>query len=508
MKQLEHHHRGNAEQDALSGGLTLDLPGKAALQVVWRRKWLVLAVAGACLGVSVLRVLFATRVYCAESQLYIEEAAPLLGQNASGKSPAGNLHTQAEVIQSTPVLAIALANFRAPGAHEPLTLAAADNAIGTLKQGLDAGVGKDDDIITVSFECADKDDAEAILKGVVDAYQTFVARRHKSSAVDALVNLRREKQERERELAEKTRALNDFRRAEGTLALDGDRDALVMKQVTAMSDALTAAQLDALSAKSAFDEAAGAISDNVGAVVRKINNARAAGTLSAVSDTAMLQSELNQLQQSMKSVRQHYLPDHPMVRRLQGRLEQLNLTYVAALHNRWQAAARRHEEIGAALTTLQGRAVESNSKAAEYARLEAEMRRAERMLDVLDTRMKELNVTGDAPGFSVQVLEEAHALFAPVYPRKSVMLFQGLVLGLMLGAGLTFLDRRFRSSDEVKSTLNLPVLGVVPHMPGRHSPALRARRVHVESSSEVAEAYRAVRTALFFGLRHDEAKTV
>jgi succinoglycan biosynthesis transport protein ExoP len=51
------------------------------------------------------------------------------------------------------------------------------------------------------------------------------------------------------------------------------------------------------------------------------------------------------------------------------------------------------------------------------------------------------------------------------------------------------------------------VLGVVPHIQGKHTPAARGQYVHHQSMSDVAEAYRTVRTAIHFGTTRG-AKTV
>jgi capsular exopolysaccharide synthesis family protein len=70
------------------------------------------------------------------------------------------------------------------------------------------------------------------------------------------------------------------------------------------------------------------------------------------------------------------------------------------------------------------------------------------------------------------------------------------------------MDHRLRSAEEVSAVLNLPILGVVPSMPRRLSVADRGQKVHKDSDSPVAEAYRTIRTAVFFGAPKDQAKTI
>ena len=80
-----------------------------------------------------------------------------------------------------------------------------------------------------------------------------------------------------------------------------------------------------------------------------------------------------------------------------------------------------------------------------------------------------------------------------------------LALGLMLGCGLAMLldwrDTRIRSADEIMALLDVPVLGVVPSMSRKETVVQRGGKVHLESNSAIAEAYRTIRTAIFFGVR-------
>jgi succinoglycan biosynthesis transport protein ExoP len=86
------------------------------------------------------------------------------------------------------------------------------------------------------------------------------------------------------------------------------------------------------------------------------------------------------------------------------------------------------------------------------------------------------------------------------------------VLGLMLGGGLAYLrdwlDHRLNSVDEIREMLGLTLLGVLPNMPGREVASVRGQKVQLDPMSEVAEAYRTIRTAIYFGAPDGKAKTM
>jgi len=82
---------------------------------------------------------------------------------------------------------------------------------------------------------------------------------------------------------------------------------------------------------------------------------------------------------------------------------------------------------------------------------------------------------------------------------------------LIIGAILTYLrgltESRLQTAQEVQD-VGLPILGVVPRMPGGRTSVARAMCVHLDSRSEVAEAYRTVFTTLYLSAAGARARTL
>ena len=74
---------------------------------------------------------------------------------------------------------------------------------------------------------------------------------------------------------------------------------------------------------------------------------------------------------------------------------------------------------------------------------------------------------------TVEIVDPAEVPGAPIRPNKKLNLITGFFLGLMGGVGLAFvreaLDTRFRSQEDVRSTLGYPVLAIIPRIPHRRS---------------------------------------
>jgi capsular exopolysaccharide synthesis family protein len=92
------------------------------------------------------------------------------------------------------------------------------------------------------------------------------------------------------------------------------------------------------------------------------------------------------------------------------------------------------------------------------------------------------------------------------------MLLQGLVVGLVFGCFAALVrdwtDQGLRSVEEIQDTLGINLLGSVPHMPGPANPMTQGRKVDLEPGSDVAETYRTIRTAVFFGTPERESRTI
>jgi capsular exopolysaccharide synthesis family protein len=139
-------------------------------------------------------------------------------------------------------------------------------------------------------------------------------------------------------------------------------------------------------------------------------------------------------------------------------------------------------------------------------RLRTEALQAEVMIKVRDSDMKKDSggfkvATITRPGVGIKVSPIAYQVFAAA----------GL-LGILLGVGLAYLaeisDKSFRNPSEIRRRLGLPVIGHVPFLAAdEKAQALIAAGsttvdpmliTHYQSGSIGAEAYRGVRTALYF----------
>jgi len=513
-----------AEAETSSSPLQSDLPQQSLLHILWRRRWIVLLVTFASLAAAIIYLFNAVPGYTSSSRLYVEQSGPRILKDDQGVITQSDtyLYTQAELLKSTPIVADAAEKAQA---DKMKSLAGIDNPVAYLKSVFNVEVGKKDEIITVSCTTRFPDEAAQLVNSVVDAYITYHSKRQRSTAAEVLKILQKEKDRRDIELAVKTKAMVNFKKANGALSFESDKTNIITQRLARLSDALTEAQLKAIDVKATYETTASAIKDP--AQLRQIVEAQYLSKGMSVyleQQDRALQTDLARLELQLSLARKQGLgDDHRIVENLRIAADQIRErmnnqdarfaeAYAAASLQNLLTARQRESEIQKSFDQQQKAALDLNVNVAEHAALESDWKRTERICEILDSRIKELNVTEDSGALNINILEVARPPSFPSQPNHTRILAMALMLGVLLGAAFAiardWLDQRLRSAEEIAAVLNVPVLGVIPHISGKRSPVVRGQAMRLAPSSDVAEAYRTVRTAIYFGIPDGHAKTL
>lgn len=111
-----------------------------------------------------------------------------------------------------------------------------------------------------------------------------------------------------------------------------------------------------------------------------------------------------------------------------------------------------------------------------------------------------------------EIVTDAPLPTAPSAPKKPLILAGGLFLGLALGIGIAFLRERLddtlRGRADLEDQLGVPVLAVVPRVPGWKKKG-DVKLISIEQpKASVAEAYRTLRTSVLFAAAQRGLKTI
>ena len=277
-----------------------------------------------------------------------------------------------------------------------------DNRVVYLKKKLDVTIGKKDDIITISFDSPYPVEAAQIVNAVVGSYIEYHTSRKRSTASEVLEILQKEKNRRDQELSNNFKLLLEFTRKNGVVSLETSDRHIVFKRLDKLSSALTDAQLDTIKAKAHY-EVILSMADEPEKIKRFAMEQSTAGVRVFVTDIeTQLRSEQREMEVELKTVREHCTEEHPSTHAILGKIaeikHQLNEeakkfadTYLEVMRLQWTTAKQRENELQMSFDAQEQAARDLSVQAAEYYVLESNLKRAEKLCDILDDRIKEIN---------------------------------------------------------------------------------------------------------------------
>lgn len=501
-------HQGPAPQ----AGPEVKSPREWLLLVIWRQKWVILSVLAVAAIAAAAYLKTATPVYVSTYRLLVQQAGPLLAGSSAGQNSSQNhLYTQKELITSEPVLAIASVN---PAIADVEMLRGDKSPVRTLKRVVTVDVDKQNDIISVNAYSDVPADAQTIANTVVDAYKKFQTRPKWNNGDEKIRLLEGKKREVESDLAAKTAQLTAMELKYGMLSRSAEQANLMMRKLQTINDHLIIAQREAIDAESAYQEAQRAFGRAPATNRARLDPADDDGDLgiSSPQEQAMLRAEMLQTQTMIQELRQRFGNEHPSLVAQRQRLERLTTSYVALIYRRHLTAKRREAALQQAYDAEQKRVIELSAHGAEYARLQTDVDLLRKVRETYDTSLREVQLGIATNALSIVPVEEATVPIKPALPNPTrtipIALAVGLMCGLVLACMREWIDDRFRSAGEIKVSLGMPLLAVIPQTTIRRSPSVSGQRILLDPGSDAAEAYRALPTAVQFAAPAGQMKTL
>jgi len=319
------------------------------------------------------------------------------------------------------------------------------------------------------------------------------------------------------ELEEAELALHSFKKGHNVLSVSmEDRQNLVASDVQTTHEKLTEIRNQRIALEARLNRLKASLGKGPGQIDPAL--------LADDSTLGDLMTELRSKRQERSALTVQYGEQHPTMKTLNQEIEALEA----------QLAAEKAEIIASAeLDVRQAQAVEQGLRAAagdahaaglelnlreiEYRRLNHERDNKAKLFEIVSQRLTETDLTRMLKTTHVRVLDRALLPVAPVSPNLIKNVATSLLAGLLLGLAAAFvasrLDHTIRSVESVEG-LGLPVLGVIPHLTRKQSPAKADARsgpqqvrpaetreeliVVDEPMSPAAETFRMIRTNLTF----------
>ncbi len=392
-----------------------------------------------------------------------------------------------------------------------LTLVPFDDAVAALQRNIAAKEqGRATGIIRVSYAGTDPVLARDIVNTLVQAYleQGVAFKSEEASRAVGFVEEQLQNLRGELDAAEKN--LETYKSSTGVVKLDSEAHALI-DRISEVEKAQAAINIQR---------------KQIGFALASLNEAVRKGMVyspAVMRDDPLvteLARKLADLQTQKTALLVDYTPAHPGVKSLQGQIDEvqakIRATYETALAN----LAKQQESAAQELEAYERRMRNLPTAERDLARLTRVSKVSSDIYTFLLQKHEEARIARASTISNIDVVDPAIAPNRPIKPRKALNLLLGLMVGVILGAALAFLqeymDDTIKDSDQAKRVTGLPLLAVIPHIPtprtkrngdgSARGPDAGTLFTIREPKSVVAESFRSLRTSLHFSAINREKK--
>ena len=302
------------------------------------------------------------------------------------------------------------------------------------------------------------------------------------------------------EAAEK--ALQDYREREG-LVNQEERQGLVEQKLEALNGAVLDARTDRIAKESLYNQIVSLGPGQVESFPLVLGSEAVQG----------LKAELGQLQREEARLAETLGDRHPDMVRVRGQIRSTEEKIRAEIRNvaraaesEYRTALAKEARLAAGLEAVKHEAQDTNRRSIDYGVLKRDVDTNRQLYQDLLTRTKQTGLETELKTTNIRVVERAETPRAPVSPNKMLNYKVALILGLLVGIGLALgfehLDNTFKTPEDVRESLPVPFLGMVPDVEvkasGEQPRGPSASQVVRVPNSAVADAYRVLRTNLIF----------
>lgn len=494
-------------------GISHSVPDGSAMPpslpaILWRRRALFLLSIVLCVGAGAAYLRLATPMFTGYSQVSVKPTRPrLLAETEAPPSAdevSAYLNTERATLLSDPVLQKAVKTLSEQDLH---MLGGGDDPAWFLKKNLRASIGRKDNVLTVELDTPEAGVSARAVNAVVQAYIAEQVQRRKKTSEQLLAVLDQQKSGVAKDMAAKHAAIVDLKRQTGIISFDS-ADNIAIRPIRSLEEAWLAAHMETVNADATYAEAMASYSGNP-AKIKELEDLEKSGGIVSNSDTenATLRAAIADVEQKKFELQQTngWGPEHQQIRTLQARLDYLRALYVVAVKRRLAVLQAKEDRLLAALKERREAAKTFAVSAAEYSRLDGELKRLEKQADQLEARIREIKAEEGVGSLNIHVLEPAKAENSPAKPSwlrvLAIALGGGFLLGGLLACLREWTDRRIRSLEQARVLLGLPVLGVIPRVRSHRNRRILGQAIRKLPRSHVAEAYRSIRAAVMFAAR-------
>ncbi|WP_462380540.1 GumC family protein [Pseudomonas sp. Marseille-QA0892] len=180
---------------------------------------------------------------------------------------------------------------------------------------------------------------------------------------------------------------------------------------------------------------------------------------------------------------------------LKAQVEQV----VAGIERNYQLAAANEQSLRASFNKNKDQIQDISRKEFKLRELQRDVDSNRQLYDTFMTRLRETAATADMGSTNARIVDKAIPPAKPAAPNKQLIIAVAFALSLIIGIiaalALDVLNNTFKSTDDIESKLNLPVLGILPLVNRKQAKQVQ----HLFEKGEdkrFCEAVRTIRTSM------------
>ena len=307
-----------------------------------------------------------------------------------------------------------------------------------------------------------------------------------------------------------------YQKEHGILGID-EKENIITSKLDELNKELTAAEGDRMQKESVYRLAS-------------LGEPDLLSNLDPSSPLVKLRSQEEDLHRQLAQASVHFQPTYPKVEEINEQLSAVQtdikseITRLATKYQKdYLAALGREKLLRASLENQKTEENQLNESAIEYSLLKRDVESNRQLYEGLLQKLKEAGVMTGLRSSNVRIVDPASTPTSPSSPNIPRNLLMSLAVGLAGGLALGFIlesrDTTVHSLEQVRMITALPSLAVIPlsRRPSRAlpqslsnakpmTPTATALVSAMRPKSEIAEAYRALRTSILLSKHGRSAK--
>jgi len=370
-------------------------------------------------------------------------------------------------------------------------------------------------MIEVHFLHRDPQLAADVVNTLVGDYLEQYFRTRYNATAQASEWLSKQLAELKSQVEEAQEKVVQYQKEKGILGTDEAHN-LVMSKLEELNRQLTAAEANRMLKQTGYRIAKTGNAE----LISTVGSSTLLGSLAGVNSNPLaliqsLRAQQAELRVQYAQAAAKYGPAYPRLIQMRNQSQELESAIQAEIEkvaaraeNDFIAARNAEDMLRASFERQKEEANKLNDSAVRYTIMKREAESSRELYHGLLKKLKEAGVLAGLRSTNLVVVDPARSSAKPVRPSYPINLGLGLGVGLVGGIGLAFaregFDSTLRTPEQVESVAGLPAMGIIPELT-----ASRARRrpanlpkfdcnILDSPHSQLAESYRAVRTALLF----------